>query len=98
MKSEQQQPKNDVTKEIDELMKSVPSPPRLELPDKILKVLRDGEDVINDDFVKVEKNDDEDIQEIKDKYNFEDIKNEFDHEKVLEILEFFYGGDDNEMF
>ena len=72
-------------------MKSVPSPPRLELSDEILKVLSYGEDVINDDFVKVEDLDDKDVQEIKDEYNFDDIKNEFD-----EILEFFYGGEDNE--
>ena len=72
-------------------MKSVPSPPRLELSDEILKVLSYGEDVINDDFVKVEDLDDKDVQEIKDEYNFDDIKNEFD-----EILEFFNGGEDNE--
>ena len=36
-------------------MKSLPFPPRLELSDEILKVLSDVEDVINDEFVKVEE-------------------------------------------
>ena len=79
-------------------MKSVPSPPRLELSDKILKVLRDGEDIINDEFVKVEVLDDKEMQEIKDEYNFDNVKNEFDEGKVPEILEFFYGGEDNRKF
>ena len=83
---------------INELMKSLPFPPRLELSDNILKVLSDVEDVINDEFVKVEELDDKDMQEIKDEYNFDDIKNEFDKGKVPEILEFFYGGEDNEKF
>ena len=68
-------------------MKSIPSPPRLELTDENLNVLNDGENVINDDFVKVEENDD--IQEIKDEYNFDDIKNEFDDEKFLKYFDFF---------
>ena len=45
--------------------------------------------MINNYFVKVEELDDKDIQEVKGKYNFDDIKNEFNHGKVPEILEFF---------
>ena len=52
--------------------------------------------MINNYFVKVEELDDKDIQEVKGKYNFDDIKNEFNHGKVPEILEFFYEGADNE--
>ena len=62
VKSEQELPKNDVKSEIDELMESAPSPPRLELSDEVLKVLSDGKDIINDDFVKVEELDDKDVQ------------------------------------
>ena len=79
-------------------MKSVPSPPRLELSDEILKILSDGEDVIKDDFFKVEELDDKDVQQIKDEYSFDDIKNEFDEGKVQEILEVFYGGEDINKF
>ena len=96
VKGEQELPK--VKNEIDELMKSIPSPPRLELTDGILNVLKDVENVINNDFVRVGENDDKDIQKIKDEYNFDDIKNEFDDGKVLEILDFFCGGDNNKKF
>ena len=85
-----------VNSEIDELMKSVLSPPRLELSDEILKVLSNREDVINDDFTKVEEHDDRDVQQIKDEYSFDDIKNEFDKGKVPKVLEVFYGREDNE--
>ena len=95
MKGEKELPK--VKNEIDELMKSIPSLPRLELNDEILNVSKDAENVIDNDFVKVEENDDKDIQETKDGYNFDDI-DEFDNGKVPEILEFFCGGDDNEKF
>ena len=96
VKGEQELPK--VKNEIDELMKSIPSPPRLELTDGILNVLKDVENVINNDFVRVGENDDKDIQKIKDEYNFDDIKNEFDDGKVLEILDIFCGGDNNKKF
>ena len=66
-------------------MKSFPPPPRLELTDEILNVLTDAENVINN-----EETDDKDIQQIKDEYNLDYIKNEFDEGKVPEILEFFY--------
>ena len=71
-------------------MRNIPSPPRLGLSGEILNVLKDGEDVTNNDFVKAEELDDKDIEEIKDEYNFYDIKNEFDKGKIPGILEFFY--------
>ena len=61
-------------------------------------VLKSAENVISNNSVKVEENDDNDMQEIKDEYNFGDTKNEFDDGKVPEILKFFYGGDNNEKF
>ena len=96
VRSEQEAWKVDIKNEIDESMKSVPSPPRLELSNEILNLLNNAEDIINNDFVKVDEFDDKDIQEIKDEYSFDDIKNEFDGGKVPEILEFFYEGVDNE--
>ena len=75
-------------------MRNIPSPLRLELSDEILNVSKDAEDVINNDFVKVEELDYKDIQEIKDEYNFDDIRNAINNRK--KILVFFYGGDDNE--
>ena len=79
-------------------MRIIPSRPPLQLSDKILNVLSDAEDVINNKFVKVEEFDNKDLQDMKDKYNFDDIKSEFDNGKIPDILEFLYGGDDNENF
>ena len=45
-------------------MKSIPSPPRVELIDEILTVSKDTENVINNDFVKVEESNDKNIQKI----------------------------------
>ena len=98
VKSEQELTKNDIKHEIYELMRNIPFPPRLELSDQILNVVSDTENVINNDFVKVEELDDKDLQDIKNEYNFKDIKYEFDDGKIPEILEFFYSGDDNEKF
>ena len=78
-------PEDILKNKIDEFMKSFPPPPRLELTDEILNVLTDAENVINN-----EETDDKDIQQIKDEYNLDYIKNEFDEGKVPEILEFFY--------
>ena len=74
VKSEQELTNSDIKHEIDELMKNIPSPSRLELSDEIINVLSDAKDVINNDFVKVEKLDDNGLQDIKEKYNFDDIK------------------------
>ena len=62
-------------------MRNIPSPLRLELSDEILNVSKDAEDVINNDFVKVEELDYKDIQEIKDEYNFDDIRNAINNGK-----------------
>ena len=75
VKSEQELTKNDIKHEIDELMRNILFPPRLELSDQILNVVSDTENVINNDFVKVEELHDKDLQDIKNEYNFNDIKN-----------------------
>ena len=95
VRSGHEAPKVDVKHEIDESMKSVPSPPRLELSNEISNVLNDADNIINNDFVKVEELDYRDIQEIKYEYSFDNIKNEFDGEKVRKILEIFYNEADN---
>ena len=78
-----------VENEIDELIKSIPSPPRLELDDEILNVLKDAENVINNGFVKVEENDDMDIQEVKNESIFDNMKLSLTMEKFLKYFNFF---------
>ena len=78
-------------------MTDIPPPPRLELSDGLLNVLNDGENIINNDFIKTEDLDEKDIEDIKNEY-FEGIKNTLDEGHIPEILEFFSGGDGNENF
>ena len=49
------------------------------------------------DFVSSKELEDKTIEQIKDEYNFDEIKDAFDHAAVLHQLGFFYGGD-NENF
>ena len=79
-------------------MRNIPSPLRLELSNGLLNVLNDAENIINNDFIKTEDLDEKDIEEIKNKYDFEVIKNTLNDGHIPKILEFFYGGDDNEIF
>ena len=79
-------------------MRVIPTPPRLELSDRLLNVLNDAENIINNDFIKTEDLDEKDIQDIKNEYDFEDIKNTLDDGQIPEIFEFFHGGDNNENF
>ena len=89
-------PKVDIKHEIDKLIKNIPSAPRIKVSDGILNVLGDAEDVINNDFIKVDEFEDKDIQEIKDGYNFDDKKMNLMMEKFQKYLNFFYGGEGNE--
>ena len=71
----------------------MPSPPNLELSDEILNVLDNAENVLKTDYVSEKTLNEKDIEEIKNKYNFDDIKNELDDSNVPSFLESFYGGE-----
>ena len=82
---------------IDEITLDIPPPPKLELSDGILNVLKDTEDVVNNDFLKENDLNKKDIEDIKKQYNFEDIKRTLEEGYIPLVQEFFYGGD-NEKF
>ena len=80
-----------VIENIDNALNAVPEPPEIELGDSLInKILQD--DYINDNVLIEET-----IEEIKDGYNFHQIKDAFDEGKVPPQLEFFFGKD-NENF
>ena len=83
-KSEQER-----TREIDDIIGHVPSPPNLELSDEILNVLIDLQNVIKTDYVSNKTLNEEDIEDIKKEYDFEDIKNTVDEGVIPPILDFF---------
>ena len=74
---------------IDEIMRDIPSPPKLELSDGIFNVLKDAKDVVNNDFLNENDLNEKDIEDIKKEYDFEDIKNTLDEGNIPPVLEFF---------
>ena len=74
--------------EIDDILEDVPSPLTLKLEDEILNVLDDAENVLQNDYVSDRMLNGNRIEEIKEEYNFDDIKNEFDEGHVPPSLEF----------
>ena len=60
--------------------------------------MNDAEDIINKDLIREKDLEENDIEDIKGKYDFEDIKSTLDEGNVPENIEFFYSGDDNEKF
>ena len=96
VRGEQEIDQENIKNETDDLMEGIPSPPQLELSDGIVNVLKDAEDIINNDFISEKDLDEKDIEDIKREYNSEDIKNTLDEKNILEFLEFFYGRDTNQ--
>ena len=98
VRGEKEMARENIKNEMDNLMGDIASPPQLKLFDRILNVFKVAEDVINNDFISKKDLDEKDIEAIKREYNFEDIKNTLDEGNIPEILESFYGGDDNKKF
>ena len=89
--------KQELLKEIDNILENVPPPPKLEVADKILSVLDDAENVLPNDYLSEKTLNTKNIEEIKNEYNFDDIKNQLDEGHVSPFLNIFYGGE-NESF
>ena len=53
-------------------------------------LLTDAEDILMDDHVSDKKFEEKTIEQMKDEYNFEDIKNGFDEGQVPPQLNFFF--------
>ena len=66
-------------------MRDIPSPPRFELSDRLLNVLNNAENIINNNFVKTEDLDEKDIEDIKNEYDFEGIKTLLMMDKFLKF-------------
>ena len=55
----------------------------------------EAQDILKEEFVNSKKLEDETLENIKEEYNFDEIKDAFDGASVLKQLEFFYGGDND---
>ena len=97
-KEKEEETKDRVFKEIDDKIYEIPDRPKLELVDGLANILgAEAEDILKENFVNPKKLEDEALENIKEEYGFEEIKNAFDETSVPEQLEFFYVGN-NENF
>ena len=76
---------------IDTAICKIPDPFKIEIGDPLLNVLStDAEDISKDDSVTDKVVEDKTIEQIKDEYNFDHIKDAFDDGKIPPQLEFFF--------
>ena len=65
-------------------------PSKLELGDGLANIL--GPDILDEGFINKKELEDEVLENIKEQYGFEEIKDAFDEASVPHQLEFVYGG------
>ena len=71
----------------------LPETPKIELGECLANVLvTEGEEILEDDFLRAKELEDKNIEEIKEEYEFDKIKDVFDEGTIPSQLEFFYGG------
>ena len=69
------------------------SPPKLELGDPLANLLGlEAKDILDERFANKKKLDDEALENIKEEYGFEEIKDAFDEPAVPHQLDFLYSG------
>ena len=68
----------------------IPEPPKLEIDDPLLDFLStDAEKILKKDCVNDKNLQDKKLEQIKEEYNFDEIKDAFDKVKILPQLDFF---------
>ena len=66
------------------------------MSDPLLNILyADAKKLLKDDYVHDRTLQDKKLEQIKEKYNFDVIKDVFDNRTILPRLEYFFGGDKN---
>ena len=83
--------KEQILEDIDITIYEVPEPPKTEIGDHFLS--KDAEGILADDYVKPEELHDRTIEEIKEEYKSDEIKDAFDEKRIPPQLDFFFGGD-----
>ena len=80
-------------KELDDTIYELPDPPKLELGDGLLNSLgAEADDISEQKFVNIKQQEDAVLEQIKEDYNFVEIKDTFDEGAVPDQLDFFYSG------
>ena len=83
-------------KELDETIYKLLDLPTLELGNGLLNALGvEANDVLDKEFITEKEETDAVLEQIKEDYNFDDIKDTFDEVIVHPKIDFFYGGDND---
>ena len=84
---------------MDDTLRELPQPQKLELDDSLLNVLSaKADDILNTDYINDKKLNEKEIEDIKEEVDFENIKNTLDEGNIPQQLEFFFGGDNENFF
>ena len=87
-------PKEQVLEDNDMAIYEIPELPELEIGDPLLNFQStDIEKILTDDYVNVKNLQDKTLEQIKEEYNFDEIKDALDQGKIPPQLEFFFTGD-----
>ena len=87
---------NSVQKELDDTVYELPDLPKLELDNGLLSTLGvQPDDILEQKFVNEKQQEDAVLGQIKEEYNFDEIKDAFDEGTVPQQLDFFYGGENS---
>ena len=82
--------KEQILEDIDSAIYEVPEPPKIEIGDPLLTVLStDVEDILADDYVNPKELQDRTIEQLKEEYKFDEIKDAFDEGKIPPQVEYF---------
>ena len=75
----EEKPKKRVLEEIDNKILDLPAPPKIELGDGLAHALgTEAEEILENKYINSKKLQDKTLQNIKEEYNFDDIKDAFD--------------------
>ena len=74
----------------------MPDPPKLELGDGLLNSLGvEADDILEQKLINKKQQEDAVLEQIKEDYNFDEIKDAFHEGAVPHQLDFFYGGENS---
>lgn len=86
----EEKPKKRVLEEIDNKTLDLPAPPKIELGDALAHALgTEAEEILENKYINSKKLQDKTLQNIKEEYNFDDIKDAFDEASIPSTLHFF---------
>ena len=87
-----------VIENINNELSDVPEPPEIELANWIIYILSTkADEILQDGYINDNALNEKKIEEIKNEYNFDQIKDAFDEGKVPTQREFFFGRDNDNL-